>query len=280
MEKMFEVLSAPAVFEKGNSDVWTDPKMSDFVLQSHLDSNLEGASRNKKFIDDSVSFIRKIAPVERYRNIIDLGCGPGLYSEKLQTEGYRVTGVDYSKHSIDYAKEQAKNKNLDIEYRVENILEFKEEEKYDISLLIYQIFGLFSPDDRKIILKNINKGLKKGGLLLLDVLSEHSYHEFKEQQVWSFSRRDSLLFQKEHIGFSSMIKYPDRVTLQKTSYLFKDEDHVNLNYWNQYFSKDLIKQEAEDAGFTVQGFYADVNGEPYHEQSETLAVVLVKVNEG
>ncbi|HOJ15222.1 MAG TPA: class I SAM-dependent methyltransferase, partial [Deltaproteobacteria bacterium] len=37
--------------------------------------------------------------------ILDLGCGPGLYTKRLSDAGYDVTGMDYSRRSIAYAKE-------------------------------------------------------------------------------------------------------------------------------------------------------------------------------
>ena len=54
-------------------------------------------------IDRSVQWLKSIIP---QRKILDLGCGPGLYTIRLSAAGYDVTGMDYSRRSIAYAKEQ------------------------------------------------------------------------------------------------------------------------------------------------------------------------------
>lgn len=47
---------------------------------------------------------------------IDLGCGPGLYTEKLTEKGHTVTGMDFSASSIRYAKESAARKKSNISH--------------------------------------------------------------------------------------------------------------------------------------------------------------------
>ncbi len=51
-----------------------------------------------------------------YPLLFDIGCGPGIYAEKFARQGYYVTGIDFSKRSIDYAKNSALKQGLDISY--------------------------------------------------------------------------------------------------------------------------------------------------------------------
>jgi 2-polyprenyl-3-methyl-5-hydroxy-6-metoxy-1,4-benzoquinol methylase len=37
-------------------------------------------------------------------SMLDIGCGPGLYTMRLSELGYRVSGLDFSERSIEYAK--------------------------------------------------------------------------------------------------------------------------------------------------------------------------------
>ena len=52
----------------------------------------------------------------RDSNLLDLGCGPGIYAELFYQYGYQVTGIDLSKRSISYAQASAKQKGFDIIY--------------------------------------------------------------------------------------------------------------------------------------------------------------------
>ncbi|CUB44310.1 class I SAM-dependent methyltransferase [Bacillus amyloliquefaciens] len=276
IKKLLELAKNPEPFEEGTQEVWLDPDRAELVLKSHFDENIPGGSKGSSFVDETVDFITKIAPIECNNKIIDLGCGPGLYSQNLALKGYNVTGVDYNKKSIDYAISEADKMNLQIDYKIEDITNLEIESEFDVALLIYQIYGVFSPTNRRKILNNIYRGLKPGGLVLLDVLSEKSYEKFEENLMWFLSKKDSLISDKEHLTLYAAIKYPDNVTLAKNVLIFDDGKLVNYNYWNQHFSIENLEKEVNEAGFNLEKVYADVNGEEYKNNGEFFAAVLKK----
>ncbi|ASS62439.1 MULTISPECIES: class I SAM-dependent methyltransferase [Bacillus] len=276
IKKLLGLAKNPEPFEEGTQEVWLDPDRAELVLKSHFDENIPGGSKGSSFVDETVDFITKIAPVECNNKIIDLGCGPGLYSQNLALKGYNVTGVDYNKKSIDYAISEADKMNLQIDYKIEDITNLEIESEFDVALLIYQIYGVFSPTNRRKILNNIYRGLKPGGLVLLDVLSEKSYEKFEENLMWFLSKKDSLISDKEHLTLYAAIKYPDNVTLAKNVLVFDDGKLVNYNYWNQHFSIENLEKEVNEAGFNLEKVYADVNGEEYKNNGEFFAAVLKK----
>lgn len=91
--------------------------------EAHLNANWDAASRKTAFIEKSVRFISEAAPPGEYPNLLDLGCGPGLYAERFHQAGYSVTGIDFSQRSIAYAKEQAAANGHSITYRYQNYLD-------------------------------------------------------------------------------------------------------------------------------------------------------------
>ena len=63
------------------------------MLENHLDPSIDGASRDRSFIKKkSASWICQKVPPADYPSLLDLGCGPGLYSELFAESGYQVTG--------------------------------------------------------------------------------------------------------------------------------------------------------------------------------------------
>ena len=60
----------PEPFEKGTQEIWLDPDRADLVLKSHFDENIPGGSRESSFIDGTVDFINKIAPVEKFKRLL------------------------------------------------------------------------------------------------------------------------------------------------------------------------------------------------------------------
>ena len=123
--------SKPRLYEIGNSVMWTDSHISRQLLDVHLNSEIDLASRKTKTIKKTVEWILGSTDLKNL-NILDLVCGPGLYSALLAKEGHKVTGVDFSSHSIEYAKKEAEMKNLDIRYLNENYLELELEENMNV----------------------------------------------------------------------------------------------------------------------------------------------------
>ena len=80
----------PKLYAQSTSIFWNDEHISKGMLESHLNPNWDGASRNHQFIDKSAKWISEIAPPSLNIRLLDLGCGPGLYTERFNNIGYSV----------------------------------------------------------------------------------------------------------------------------------------------------------------------------------------------
>jgi len=89
------------------SDLWTDEHTSAQMLSCHLNDDIDLSSRNTRFINQSVEWIASRFNVGAGTKIADFGCGPGLYATRLAQRKADVTGIDFSKRSIQYAQEVA-----------------------------------------------------------------------------------------------------------------------------------------------------------------------------
>ena len=97
----------PVLFQESPCNIWTDPYIQKQMLREHLNTESDGASRNKKSIFKVVDFISN--HLHHHSRVLDLGCGPGLYAELLQEQGHEMTGIDFNKASIDYASARGNN---------------------------------------------------------------------------------------------------------------------------------------------------------------------------
>ena len=98
------VLEKPILYKKTEGEFWNDEHISMQMLKAHLNPEFDGASRKHAFIEESVAWITELVSPIDYPLLFDIGCGPGIYAEKFARQGYYVTGIDFSKRSIDYAK--------------------------------------------------------------------------------------------------------------------------------------------------------------------------------
>jgi len=111
LSRICQLQEKPQPFEPGEPQFWTDPHIARQMLASHLDPTVDGASRRPETIERITNWIATSVGLRRGDCILDLGCGPGLYAERLAQAGFQVTGVDFSQNSIDYAIAQAQVKN-------------------------------------------------------------------------------------------------------------------------------------------------------------------------
>ncbi|MCI5146258.1 MAG: class I SAM-dependent methyltransferase, partial [Candidatus Electrothrix sp. AR3] len=154
IKKLIEAAKKPAVYTPGTASMWVDEYISSQLLQTHLSQDTDLASRKETTISSTIDWIETKIPGDRLE-ILDLGCGPGLYAEQLAERGHLVTGMDFSVRSINYARASAQKKKLNISYLHQDYLQLAEENKYDLICMIFTDFGVLSPEQRTILSNNI-----------------------------------------------------------------------------------------------------------------------------
>ena len=263
----------PSVYERSPDRFWTDEYISRRLLEAHLDPASDGASRNAAFIEKSAAAIRALAPPETFPRLLDLGCGPGLYAEKFAAAGYRVTGVDFSPVSVEYARRSAERKKLGVTYLCADYLSAGLPDNTDFAVMIYCDYGALSAADRATLLRKLYRCLRPGGRLLLDVFSRRRYDAFREERTWTPCESGGFWSGDPHAVLSARRKYPPDVTLE-SNVVLTDGGTAEYYIWTTYFTRDSLLAETAAAGLTPVAVYADVAGAPFTADSDTLAVLL------
>lgn len=276
-QEIQKALEKPVIYTKTGVPFWDDEHISAQMLKAHLDPEFEGATRKLPFIDKSVEWISNTVLPSHSPSLLDVGCGPGIYAEKFTDAGYLVTGIDCSRRSIEYARQSALRRNLNIAYHCLDYLDrsLQLEKPYDFAVMIYCDYGALSAADRQIIMNNVFRQLKPGGKFLLDVFSMAAYEQFQEKQTWEVCRHGGFWRSQEYTALNGCYRYSECVTLEQTTVISADELEVYY-LWNTYFSRQSLVAEASAAGFKVCGVYGDVAGRPYHKDEPTIAVLLEK----
>ncbi len=273
-KELKEINTRPAPFEFYTAEeLWTDDHTSKKMLEFHLNESLDAASRNPNFIDRSVDWIVSNFKVGTQTQIADFGCGPGLYSNRLAERGAEVTGIDFSKSSLQYAQEAAAKKGLHVDYVWKNYLELETEEKYDLIIMIFCDYCALSPGQRQILLRKFHAFLNPGGMLLMDVYSLAAFEKREETAVYQINLMDGFWSAQEYYGFQNTFKYEDeKVVLDKYTIIEKDRTRVVYN-WLQYFSLEALKQEFDANHFQITNYFSNVAGTPYDPETAEIAVV-------
>ena len=87
----------PEPWVEGEKIPWHDPAFSSRMLQEHLTQAHDLASRKSDAIEAHVGWIHQTLLGGKPTNILDLGCGPGLYTSRLARLGHTCRGIDYGR---------------------------------------------------------------------------------------------------------------------------------------------------------------------------------------
>ncbi len=275
-EALANICSRPQPFEIYTADeLWTDEHTSAQMLAFHLDEDLDLSSRNHAFIDRSVKWIAERFDVGAGTKIADFGCGPGLYTTRLARLGARVTGIDFSKRSIDYARATAATEGLEIEYINENYLELDLGARFDLITMIFCDFCALGPSQRQTLLQKFRSLLEPGGAILLDVHSLATFEKTDESSACEKNQLGGFWSPDDYYGLVNVFKYPeDKVSLHK--YTIVEESRIRTVYnWLQYFDVAMLEKELSRAGLSLAETYANVAGAPYQPDAPEIAIVAV-----
>jgi len=144
---------------------WDDLDFSRRMLAEHLSQEHDLASRKQQMIRTQVRWIHEHICNNTPARLLDIGCGPGLYIEQLAALDYDCCGIDFSPASIEYAKSHLGDKAKLIQDDIRSV-EFGS--TYDLAMMVFGEFNVFSPNECRKILKKTFEALSPGGILLLE----------------------------------------------------------------------------------------------------------------
>lgn len=248
----------PNLYEKGNAIMWTDPHISKQLLNVHLNAELDLGSRKTSTIISTIDWVLANSK-QKSLKILDLGCGPGLYSELLAKKGHQLTGVDFSANSIAYAKQEAEKKKLAINYLEADYLKLDlPENSFDLVLLIFTDFGPLLPVEREKLLSTIKKVLKPGGMFIFDVLNDKNIGTKVSPKNWEASP-EGFWKNKPYLAISDSFIYPEnKVILYQHSVLDEQENTQIYRFWTHFFSHDDLRNILLPHNFENLSFHEDV----------------------
>ena len=276
-EELEKINERPKPFEFYTaSALWTDDHTSEQMLAFHLDGNIDVSSRKTEFIRRSVEWISSHFNVGVGMKIADFGCGPGLYTTRLAQRQADVTGIDFSKRSIQYAQEIATREKLSIRHVNQNYLEFETDDRFHLLLMIMCDFSALSPTQRKKMLSKFHTILEPGGSVLLDVYSLKTFEQREETATYETNLLNGFWSSNRYYGFQNTFKYEkEKVILDKYSLIEEGRTRTVYN-WLQCFSLAALEREFVECGFTIEESYSDVAGSPFDAEAKEFAVVALK----
>jgi len=216
---------------------WHEPAFSRRMLKEHLSQKHDAASRCFGRIDQQVSWIDGEILSRRPSRVLDLGCGPGLYTERLSRLGHECVGIDHSPASIEYAREQARRSQLGCSYLEGDIRTAPYGDGFDLVLLIFGELNVFSSSDARGILQRARAAFSERGVLLLEVHTLSAVREIGERLPSWYTADSGLFADRPHL------------CLRESSW-----DESRRTATERYFIVDAQTGVATRHGQSIQGY--------------------------
>ena len=191
--------SPPVPWAEGDNIPWNEPGFSGRMLKEHLSQDHDAASRRFATIDKQVEWIHTSLLTKVPSKILDLGCGPGFYSERLARLGHTCHGIDYSPASIEYAITTTNHDRLTCSYECWDLRQADFPGGNRLVMLIYGEFNIFRPADAAMILDKAWQALDVDGILLLEPHTCRMVKSLGEEPASWYSSASGLFSNDAHL---------------------------------------------------------------------------------
>jgi SAM-dependent methyltransferase len=208
----------PAPWSEGDNIPWNDPGFSERMLQEHLSQIHDAASRRYETIDAHVAWIENQVLDTAPQRILDLGCGPGLYTSRFAELGHHPRGIDFGPASIAYA-----NQNSSVQHVLADVRSADFGSDNDLVMMIFGEINVFRRSDAVMILSKARQSLADGGKVLLEAHTPEAVKLMGFQPPSWRTREHGLFSGKPHLLLEENFWDPDQCAAT-TRYFVVDAD--------------------------------------------------------
>ena len=269
-ELLYDISKRPGPFSRHTvKELWTRPHLARQMLTYHLSQETDLASRRYESIDQVVEWIDAQLDLSE-KSLCDLGCGPGLYAQRFESRGAKVTGVDFSAHSLDFAKAQGQQsvRYIEADYLVDDL-----PTGFDVVTLIYTDLCVLSPEKRKKLLGRMRGMLNPGGHIIVDVAGIGSFTSKEEVTIIEHNLMGGFWSAEDYVGIQRTFKYPDDNLTLDRYLIVQPSDSWQIYNWTQHFTPVSIETELQSTGFRIDQMAGDLNGTPLEPESDLIGII-------
>ncbi|MES9853939.1 MAG: class I SAM-dependent methyltransferase [Candidatus Thiodiazotropha sp. L084R] len=252
--------------------LWTSPYLSQQMLDFHLSQESDLASLRFKQVDRVVEWIDSQLTLSGKR-LCDLGCGPGLYTTRFAALGANVTGVDFSKYSLDYARA---NSNQAIHYIQADYLYDELPSGFDLITLIYTDLCVLSPDQRSRLLGRMREMLNPGGQIVFDVAGMGLLKNRQEVTLIEEKLMNGFWAKGEYVGIQKTFVYHEQSLTLDRYVIIEPNETWQIYNWYQHYTPQIIEAELRKSDFVISGMVGDMTGAPLITDGDFIAVIASK----
>jgi SAM-dependent methyltransferase len=248
------------------------------MLNEHLSQEHDAASRRFEIIDEHVKWIHTQVLKGNPTRILDLGCGPGLYTERLAGLGHSCVGIDFSPASIAYAREQAEESELECTYIQQDIRTADYDDEYGLVMSIFGEFNVFRPEEARHILEKAHRALVPGGFLLLEPHTFEVVVKIGKQPPTWYSSEKGLFSDEPHLCLEeSLWDAEESVAIERYYIIDAATGEMNRHAAStQAYTNEEYRSLLTEGGFGEVEFYSSLDGSVGSPDGDLMVILSKK----
>jgi SAM-dependent methyltransferase len=254
---------------------WQDPDFSRRILKEHLSQQHDAASRRTILVNKHIRWIHEKVLEGRVSRILDLGCGPGLYTSSLSKLGHQCKGIDLSPAAIEYARAHSSSSCSYVQGDVRNT-DFGS--GFDLIMMIFGAFNELKPEDADQLLKKTYGALNIGGTLLLEATTFDAVYDKGNQPPGWYRAEQEFFAEKPYICLTESFWDEER-EIAMERYIIVDVATAEVDCYvnsTQAYSDQLYREMLYRSNFESIQTFSSLTGKKPRLQEEMFVLLARK----
>ncbi|MCU0264112.1 MAG: methyltransferase domain-containing protein [Candidatus Nanopelagicales bacterium] len=248
--------------------IWRDQHVQQQLLRAHLDESNDLATRLPATVEATIDWL--VAGLPAGAAVLDLGCGPGLYAQRLADRGFDVTGVDVNAASLQHARGRAKGT---VRYVLADYSVDMPPGPFDLVVMIYLDFGTHLPPVQRRVLEMVRSRLRPAGRFIFDHLDASAASRHAPGREWAASTTGGFWAPGAHLLLTE--HFVDEGALaQRIHYtLLTEAGTRSFDVWEHCFTEASIREMVTAAGFSHLALHRGVTADMAADGDHTVFAV-------
>ncbi len=249
---------------------WDDPVFGERMLKEHLNDAHDLASRRGPTIDRHVKWLHELVG-GKPTTVLDLACGPGLYTERLSALGHACVGVDINPAVIAYARTQ----NTDCEYIEGDITRTELNGLFDLVLILYGELSTFNTGEFERTLRYAASVLTDDGRLVLELSTPSGVLRRGQSKATWLPAYDGLFGDGPHLVLYESAWDDGAKAAVERWFVVQDDGSVD-SYATTTWARNRADLEAHFTycGLAIDAAYGDLTGADFDADDDFQTLVL------
>ncbi|MDC1266175.1 class I SAM-dependent methyltransferase [Flavobacteriaceae bacterium] len=222
--------------------------------------------RDYKEAEVFIKNIVKYLNLDKDDTILDLACGKGRHSIFLNSLGYKVTGLDLSKNSIEHAKTHESNS---LHFDVHD-MRGAYKTQFEVVLNLFTSFGYFEEEvDNFKVIQTIKSSLKQNGIGVIDYMNSPVV-------IDNLIAQNS--YESEGIKFNLKRSYTDGFITKNIEVNDADQIH-HFEEKVRAFSFQDFETMLSNAGLHLLDCFGSYKLEPFNSKTSERLILIFMAND-